>query len=135
MAVTVLLDTNFVLIPGQFGIDIFAEISRICDFPHKVAVLPQTMGELAAIIGSKKASAKDRDAAKLGLQLLKVRRVEAVSPERKVFKSTDKAILQFAASGGKSVVVATQDRALKSALKSAGVRVIVMRQMRHLVLE
>ncbi|MBW2991754.1 hypothetical protein KY345_00870 [Candidatus Woesearchaeota archaeon] len=28
----IILDTNFLLIPGQFKIDIFSEIRRICDF-------------------------------------------------------------------------------------------------------
>lgn len=128
----VLLDTNFLLIPSQFGVDVFAELQRLCDFSYEVAVLAATVDELEGIIGSKAASAKDRGAAKLGLQLLKAKAVKVLKSDRKVFKSADKAILDFAVNGRGSVVVATQDRLLREKLKSAGVAVIVMRQEQYL---
>ena len=130
----VLLDTNFLLIPAQFKVDVFAELRRLCDFSYEVAVLAATVDELHGIIGNKAASAKDRNAAKLGLQLIKAKGVSVISTERKVFKSTDKAILDFAVQGRGSVVVATQDRLLREKLKSAGVAVIVMRQKQYLAL-
>ncbi len=128
----VLLDTNFLLIPAQFGVDIFAELRRLCDFNYEVAVLAATVDELGGIIGNKAVSAKDRAAAKLGLQLIKAKGVSAVDGDRKVFKSTDKAILDFAVSGRGSVVVATQDRLLREKLKSAGVAVVVLREKQYL---
>ncbi len=128
----VLLDTNFLLIPAQFKVDIFAELQRLCDFSYEVAVLAATVDELNGIIGNKAASAKDRAAAKLGLQLIKAKGVRAIRTERKVFKSTDKAILGFAAQGRGSVVVATQDRLLRKKLKSAGVPVIILREKQYL---
>lgn len=140
----VLLDTNFLLIPAQFRVDIFAELQRLCNFSYEAAVLAATVDELEGIIGNKAASAKDRNAAKLGLQLMKAKGVKiigvdkgatggsALIAERKVFKSTDKAILDFAASGRGSVVVATQDRLLREKLKSAGVAVVVLREKQYL---
>ena len=130
----VLLDTNFLLIPAQFKVDIFAELRRLCDFSYEVAVLAATVAELNGIVNDKNASANDRRAAKLGLQLIKAKGVSVIGAERKVFKSTDKAILGFAAQGRGSVVVATQDRLLREKLKSAGVAVIVMRQKQYLAL-
>ena len=130
----VLLDTNFLLIPAQFKVDIFAELRRLCDFSYEVAVLAATVAELNGIVNDKNASANDRRAAKLGLQLIKAKGVSVIGAERKVFKSTDKAILGFAAQGKGSVVVATQDRLLREKLKSAGVAVIVMRQKQYLAL-
>lgn len=129
---TVLLDTNFLLIPAQFRVDVFAELRRLCDFSCEVAVLAATVAELNGIVNGKEASAKDRAAAKLGLQLIKAKGVTVIRTERKVFKSTDKAILDFAVQGRGSVVVATQDRLLREKLKSAGVAVIVMRQKQYL---
>lgn len=128
----VLLDTNFLLIPAQFGVDVFAELQRLCDFNYEVAVLAATVDELQGIIGNKAASAKDRRAAKLGLQLLKAKGVSVVKPDRKVFKSADKAILDFAMQGKGSVVVATQDRLLREKLRSAGVAVVVLREKQYL---
>ena len=128
----VLLDTNFLLIPAQFKVDVFAELQRLCDFSYEAVVLAASVAELNGIVNDKKASAKDRRAAKLGLQLINAKGVSVMSAERKVFKSTDKAILGFAAANRDSVVVATQDRLLREKLKSAGVAVIVMRQEQYL---
>lgn len=129
---TVLLDTNFLLIPAQFRVDVFAELQRLCGFSYELAVLAATLAELNGIVNDKNASAKDRAATKLGLQLIKAKNVTVIKAERKVFKSTDKAILGFATQGRGSVVVATQDRLLREKLKSAGVAVIVMRQKHYL---
>lgn len=135
----ILLDTNFLLIPGQFGVDIFAELDRICQFKYEVCVLDATMEELSDIVADRTASAKDRKAARLGLQLLKVKGVKVASPKRKVFKSADKAILDFVSaaglSAGKSVIVSTQDKLLRDRLRAKGVQVIVLRQKRYLQLQ
>lgn len=142
----VLLDTNFLLIPAQFRVDIFAELQRLCDFNYELAVLAAVVDELGGLASDNKVSAKDRRAAKLGLQLIKAKGVKIVGVDkgasstsaligdRKVFKSTDKAILDFAAQGKGSVVVATQDRLLREKLKSAGVAVIVLREKQYLTL-
>ncbi|HLD97624.1 MAG TPA: PIN domain-containing protein [Candidatus Nanoarchaeia archaeon] len=136
MATAVLLDTNFLLIPAQFGVDIFAELDRICAFNYKAVVVEATISELEGIASDKSASAKDRKAALLGLQLIKAKGVKVVRPERKVFKSADKAILEFAVAGNKeshkSVIVATQDKELRESLRSKGVGVIILRQKQHL---
>lgn len=128
----VLLDTNFLLIPAQFKVDVFDELRRLCDFSYEVVVLAATVDELERITADKTAAAKDRRAAKLGLQLIKAKGVKVIGTDRKVFKSADKAILDFAARDRGSVVVATQDRLLREKLKSAGVAVIVMRQKQYL---
>ena len=135
VAKKVLLDTNFLLIPAQFGVDIFAELERVCDFKYEVGVLDATVAELEGISASGRAAAKDRKAARLGMQLIASQGVRIYKPERKVFKSTDKAILEFASAGNKDVIVATQDRELKRLLKAKGVRVAVLRQGSHIVLD
>ncbi len=136
MATTVLLDTNFLLVPAQFGVDIFAELERVCSFNYKTVVLEATIKELEGIVSDKTASAKDRKAAELGCQLIKAKGVKVIMPERKVFKSADKAILDFAVAGNraahKSVIVATQDKELRDTLRSHGVGVIILRQKQHL---
>ena len=132
----VLLDTNVLLIPGQFGVDIFSELQGICDFPYEVAVLEATVNELRGIMDNKTASAKDRRAARLGLQLINAKNVRVIKVERKVFKTTDKAILEFAVAGNsseqKSVFVATQDKNLREKLRAKGVGVIILRQKQNL---
>ena len=130
---TVLLDTNFLLVPGQFGVDIFAGLYGICSFQYEVCVLDATLAELDGIVSDKKASAKNRRAAGLGLQLLKAKGVKVIKTDRKVFKSTDKAILDFAATN-RDCVVATQDKELREKLRAKGVSVVVLRQRQYLAL-
>ena len=67
--------------------------------------------------------------------------VKPVKSERKVFKSADKAILDFATAttrangkSDKSAVVATQDKELRDKLAAKGIAVIVLRQKQYLVL-
>ena len=132
----VLLDTNFLLIPAQFKVDVFAELGRICDFSYEVVVLEATVNELHGIMEDKTASAKDRRAAGLGLLIIKAKGVEVVKSDRKVFKTTDKAILDFAVAGNRlehrSVFVATQDKELRDNLRARGVGMIILRQKQHL---
>ncbi|MBI2580304.1 nucleotide-binding protein [Candidatus Woesearchaeota archaeon] len=132
----VVLDTNFLLIPGQFGVDIFAEFQRLCDFSYELVVLDAALKELDGIVADRTASAKDRAAAKLGIRLIKAKGVKVIKSHRKVFKTTDEAILGFATATGKAndkpVVVATQDRELRDKLASKDVAVIVLRQKRYL---
>ena len=130
---TILLDTNFLLIPSQFKVDIFAELDRVCDFQHTAAVMDSTVAELKSLSADAGKSLKDRRGAKMALQLLEAGQV-AVIKSRKVFKSADKAILEFA-SANKDVMVATQDRELKRRLKALGVSVAVLRQKSHIVID
>ena len=50
----IILDTNFLLIPSQFNVDIFTEIDRICLFKYKLCVLDETINELNSIIEKQK---------------------------------------------------------------------------------
>ena len=133
----IVLDTNFLLIPAQFRVDIFAELERICDFNYEVCVLEETVKELEGLASDKSCRLKDRNAAKLGIQLIKAMDVSVVRQQRKVFKSADKAILDFATAmskaGDKPVILATQDRELRDKLAAKGVAVIVLRQKQYLM--
>ena len=42
----IMLDTNFLLIPFQFKVDIFSEIERICNFNYKLCIFEQSLEEL-----------------------------------------------------------------------------------------
>ena len=46
----VIIDTNFLLIPGQFMVDIFTEIQRILDFPYELYVVGETITELNRLV-------------------------------------------------------------------------------------
>ncbi len=124
----IILDTNFLLIPGQFGVDIFSEIRRICDFSYELVAVPETVAELEGIIGSARSNGKDKRAARLALQFLKRFRVK-VAKNRKLFKRADEAIIAIA---DKNSCVATQDRELKRRLREKAVSLIILRQKQYL---
>ena len=65
----ILLDTNFLMIPGTLNVDIFSEIDRIIHEPYSIEVIDTTLEELEKIIKEKKGRYKI--AAKLGLALVR----------------------------------------------------------------
>ena len=77
----IILDTNFLLIPAQFKVDIFSEIQRIADFKYQLYILDKTITELKKI--QKEQRGKHKRAAKLGLDLIKKKKV-------KIIKTTSK---------------------------------------------
>lgn len=122
----IIADTNFLLIPAQFKIDVFSEISRICDFTYKIYVVDKTIDEIEGIAAGK---GKDAMAARLGLQLLKAKDVGIIKTKKD--KNADDLIVDIAKKGD---IVATQDIELKRRVKKKGAGIITMRQKRHLIL-
>ena len=57
----IILDTNFLMIPGQFHVDIFSELGRICNFNYKLYIFEESINELRNIINN--AKGKDKKAA------------------------------------------------------------------------
>ena len=124
----ILLDTNFLLIPHQFGVDIFTQIDRIMHFQYKIFVLDKSIEELKNIIMGQKG--KNRDAAKVALKLIAIKNIGIIKAESD--KKTDEVIVEL--SRKDNYIVATQDKDLKRSLINHGIEVIVLRQKKILVL-
>lgn len=127
----VIFDTNFLLIPGEKGVDIFSETERILSEPYELCVLDKTEEELKKIVevSSKK---KEGFNAKLGIILLKQKNLKTLKSSSEEY--ADLAILEYAEKNAEKVVVATQDKKLKEKLRRIPVRVIELRQEKYLVL-
>ena len=123
----ILLDTNFLLIPYQFKVDIFSEIERICNFKYKLYVLDKTVDELKNII--EKQNGKHREAAKIGLQLLKIKKIKIIKTNSS--EKTDDIILDYSKKG---YLVATQDKDLKRKIINQGLSVIILKQKKILAM-
>jgi rRNA-processing protein FCF1 len=123
----ILLDTNFLLIPGQFKVDIFSEIERIADFKYKLCVLDLSLKELDNIIEKQKG--KDKEAAKLALLLIKSKDIDIIKSKGNY---ADREILDIA---DKDFIIATQDASLRKALKNKGTKTIVLRNKKYLIME
>jgi len=117
----VLLDTNFLLIPGQFKVDIFKEIDRIIDEKYQLFIIDKTLDELEKLIKGNKE--KDKKAAMLGKQLIKNKKVRVINTQG---DNVDDIIVKIK---DKDTIVATQDKGLRKRLKGD---VIVLRQKKYL---
>jgi hypothetical protein len=123
----ILLDTNFLLIPVQFKVDIFSEIERIMFEPYKLYIIDKTIDELNKIAANRKQKLKNRKAAKLGLQLIKAKKVNIIKTEEDRY--ADDII-----AGLEGFIVATQDIELKRRLRAKKVKIITLRSKKKLIL-
>lgn len=122
----IILDTNFLMIPWQFHVDIFSELERICIFNYKLYIFEESIDELRNIINN--AKGKDKKAAQFALKLIKLKDIGIIKSEK---KDADSLILENA---GKYDYVATQDMPLKKELVKRGISLITMRSKNHLIL-
>ena len=127
----VILDTNFLLIPAQFGIDVFTEIPKICEGRPKLAIFDKSIDELKAIIRKEKGKPKKEAELTLKLinSLLKNNKLNII-PAKIAY--IDEEILNKA---NKNTIIATQDLELRKKLRKKGVKTIIMRQKKYLKIE
>jgi len=119
----VLLDTNMLMIPGQFGIDIFEEIDKLINENYELVTLSSVISELRKI--SKKKS-KDGRAAKVALELVKHKNIAVISSKN---KNVDEEIIKIV---DKNTIVATNDIELERILKNKGIKTIYLRSKKFL---
>ncbi|NYZ74093.1 nucleotide-binding protein [Candidatus Micrarchaeota archaeon] len=116
----VILDTNFLLIPFQFKIDILRELDYLLEYSHHYVISSKTMDELRKL---GKMIGKDGMAARLAMKL-----VEANKGRIEIIKSTryvDEWIVDYAEKHG--AIVCTNDSALRRKLRSIDIKVISMK--------
>jgi len=111
--ITVVLDTNFLLYIARFKIDIKAELTNLLDEPFKLAILDKTMQELNGKKDSKLAIALAKN-----FEIIK----------------TDHGNVDDLLTKMKNVIIATQDKDLKSRLKQKGLKILIIRQQNYLEL-
>ena len=124
----ILLDTNFLLIPYQFRVDIFTQIDKIATFEYELFILDKTLEELKTIVEKQKG--KDKDAAKIALKLIAIKNIGII--KTKSNRKTDDIILNLASK--EDFIVATQDKDLKRRLINQDISVIILRQKKKLAI-
>ncbi len=123
-------DTNFLLVPGQFGVDIISELSRVLDVRFKIAVPNVVLQELDVI--ERKARGKDLMAIRMAKKLAE--RFEVIDIGEFGKRPIDDQIFDFAVKN-EHVVVCTNDRGLKRRLRERGIPVVYLRSKKILELE
>lgn len=126
----VIPDTNFLLVPGQFGVDIIGELNRVLDVRFRIAVPNAVLQELEVI--ERKSRGKDLMAIRMAKKL--VERFEVVEIGRFGERPIDDQIFDFAVKNER-VIVCTNDKGLKRRLREKGIPVVYLRSKKILELE
>lgn len=124
----VILDTNFLMVPFEIGIDIISELDRLIKQKYEIVILKGTIDELKGL--SQNPKLKIRRAAKLALEMAERYKVVELANQN---GNLDDLIVRFSKS--MYCVVATNDRNLRRKLKSEGIPTIFVRQKSHLQME
>lgn len=123
------MDSNFLLVPSQFQMDIFEELTALLRQRIDPVILSPIYEELVKI--AERGAPKMQRYASLALGLTKKCRLVLV--EQKVEESTDDVITRIAAEW--KTPVATNDRDLRRRLRDVGVAVIYLRQKARLEID
>ena len=119
----IILDTNFLTLPHQFKIDIFSEIDRIMEENYELFTLDSVINELNKLSESK---GKDAVAAKIGLKLIKEKKIKVIDTKE---KNVDKTIVSIS---NKDTIVATNDKILRKKLNDKNIKTIYLRSKKFL---
>ena len=121
----VILDTNFLIMPYQFGVDIFEDIPKVVLEEHEIVTLGGVIRELEHLAKSK---GKDSLAARIGLELVTRKGIRVVHAEE---KDVDDAIIGLS---DQETIVATNDKGLMKRLKHKNVKILYLRGKNRLEL-
>lgn len=121
----IILDTNFLMVPGTLGIDIYTEISRITDFKYKLYLLEGSVKELWVLA---KGSSKTAQQARLAIILADSKKVIKIKSKNYV---DDELVLH----AQKGAVICTNDKELKQRIRKVSGKIITVRGKSHLVIE
>jgi uncharacterized protein len=118
------LDTNFLMVPGQIGVDIFEELKKACDFQYELYTTSANVEELEKL--TKTGTVKDRTAAKVAIGLIKAKDLKIIAVERGI--TADDFLFSLSENG---YLIATVDRELQKRLK----KYIYLRQKKYVLLK
>ncbi|MFX0096535.1 MAG: PIN domain-containing protein [Candidatus Hodarchaeota archaeon] len=125
----VLLDANFLMMSGQFKINIFSELDRIIQSKYVPVVLTQTINELERLLDNEKP--KIRQQASLALRMVEnceVREAKCLPNE-----SVDSLIMRYAKEN--KCVVSTNDKKLRKKLRKNLIAVVYLRKKAFLAMD
>ena len=119
----IILDTNALMVPAEFGVDIFSELSKL---GFDEWIVPSGVARELEGIASR-GRGRARDAAHVALALMdRCRTVETAGTAGNV----DDSIVELAVK--MKVAVFTNDAELKGRLREGGVKVVYLRQRSYL---
>ncbi|HIH88115.1 TPA: twitching motility protein PilT [Candidatus Bathyarchaeota archaeon] len=127
--IRVLLDTNFLMLPLRFGVDIKSELGRIVESSFKLVTTLAVVDELLRL----KHQVKPGKVKEIDFALATAEGIEKIDDALGPKEDVDDQLIRLAESRG--VVVATTDAELRRRLRKAFLPVIYMRQSRYLAID
>ena len=126
----VILDTNFLTVPAQFGVDVFSEAERVLERSVEFILLESVVDEIKAKL--EKSGKTESRMFRIALDLTE--RCKVVEIEHSMKDSlVDDQLLEYAVSVGG--ILATNDRELRERAADRGVPVLILRGKKHLELQ
>ncbi|TFG09993.1 PIN domain-containing protein [Candidatus Thorarchaeota archaeon] len=131
MPIQVVLDTNFLLVPTQFPIDVFAETEEVLEKRPRFVILDSVVAEINARLNAPRSLMENKQftVAKALLERCEIVEVE----ENLRSLPVDLQILEYATL--QEAVIATNDRILRKKARSRGIPVLLVRGKKRLTLE
>ena len=126
---TVLFDTNFLLIPSRFGVDIFTESERALNQNPVFIVTNSILEEIETLKNKAKPSLRRQ----LDLAQKIAERCKVIDDHREEGEEVDDSIIRVSSNNG--YIVGTTDSELRKRLHEIGVKVLFLRQRNFLMLE
>jgi len=127
----VILDTNFLAVPAQFGVDIFSEIERVVERRVEFVLLESTVKEIE-LKGGLSAGKTEAKVFRIARELIQRCTVVKV-PESLAAMPVDDQLLEYAVSV--KGALATNDRELRMRARERRVPVLLLRGKKRVALE
>jgi rRNA-processing protein FCF1 len=126
----VILDTNFLTVPAQFGVDVFSEAERVLERRVEFIVLESVVEEVREKL--ERSGKTESRMFRVALDL--VERCKVVEIDQSMKNSlVDDQLLEYAVSV--NGVLATNDRELRERAAKQGIPVLMLRGKKHLELK
>ncbi|MBI5073326.1 hypothetical protein HZA99_05915 [Candidatus Woesearchaeota archaeon] len=119
----IILDTNFLLIPAQCNVDIFAEIDRLFPEHYQLYVVEKSLWELDKVAAE--GGQKQKLQVKLTKALLKTQNIKIHACDQE--GTVDDLLVAFSKEG---YIIATQDQELK---RRIGHNLLSLRQKKYII--
>jgi rRNA-processing protein FCF1 len=130
LPLSVILDTNFLTVPAQFGVDVFSEAERVLERSVEFIVLDSVVEEIKAKL--EKSSKTESRMFKVALDL--TQRCKIVEIDQSMKDSlVDDQLLEYTVSV--KGVLATNDRELRERAAERSIPVLLLRGRKHLELK
>ena len=127
--VIVLLDTNFLMVPIRFGVDLQSEFGRIIESSFKLATTTAVVEELKRLRYQVRLG-EEKD---ICFAISMADKITIINDHLKSEEDVDDQLLRLAKHEG--FIVATTDLELRRKLRKRSLPVVFLRQSRHLVIE